>query len=71
MKLDVGDPGYEEMRQELGLPPGTLIVLASPRRGTWSYCPEFPPTEYATGPDGKRISAALARWLASPWAPNL
>jgi hypothetical protein len=70
MKLDVGDPGYEEMRQELGLAHGTLIVIATPKRGTWSDCPEFPPTEYVTGPDGTRMSSALARWMASPWAPR-
>lgn len=69
MKLDVADPGYEEMRKELGLPPGTLIIVATPKRGTWSYCQEFPPTEYVIR-DGVRMSAALARWLDSPWPPR-
>lgn len=68
MKLDPGDPGYEEMRTELGLPPGTLIILASPKQGFTSQW-EFPPTEYVVK-DGVRMSAALARWLASPWAPS-
>ena len=70
MKLAPGDPGYEEMRQELGLSPGTLIVIATPKRGTWSHCPDFPPTEYVTGPDGTRVSVALTRWRASPWPPR-
>lgn len=69
MKLEPGDPEYEEMRKQLGLPHGTLIVIASPKRGTWSYCPEFPPTEYVLK-DGVRMSAALARWLDSPWPPS-
>ena len=68
MKLDVGDPGYEEMCTELGLPHGTLIVLATPKRGTRDY-PEFPPTEYVVR-DGVRMSAALARWLDSPQPPR-
>lgn len=69
MKLDVGDPGYEEMRKELGLPHGTLIILATPKPGSWGpgKQPVFPPTEYVTRPDGTRMSAALARWMDSEW----
>jgi hypothetical protein len=70
MKLEPGDPEYEPMRQELGLPHGTLIVIATPKRGTWSHCLNFPPTKYVIGPDGTRMSVALARWMASPWAPR-